>query len=559
MVDQRKNPRLGWHGWLAVLAVLALIPALVENGDNLPLDAHEALVARTAEEMAQQGDWLVPQFNGEPRLQKPPLAYWAVMATDMLMGDRGNISDWEARVPSIIGGVVLVMATALLGAQMVGRRTGWLAGLLVASSSGYLSYTHSARPEMLYAALCTTGLLLFATAWRTMTIDEANVRRARWLAWSGWLMMGLAILAKGPQLPVLIMAGWMIGLWATGQRGLIGRAVRPGSGALLAVAVSSWWYVAVAFTVPRAINLWQFETIDRSLIAESLLDWLEPYYFYRTAALIVPWVLAFPFVLAFPWLTCPRASATGRLLWWTMVACLVGLSLPAGRRWYYMLPAIAPLAILTAEVMNRFSFMLLITGRGRLWRGLLSVHCLGCGAAGVVLAVSSVGNRETQVLMAGIGAAMGLATAFYIWRRTSDQRQAAAQAAVVCAIASLTLFTTMAEAELLWRRKRFDEAEFAMKVRKQVKDEDSLVVWGSVWEAGTYYVERVIPVVSTTSRLNAVLHRNPGERLWVLTHDDEQLPPKFDSAIRLEFKDDNRVCLRLWSVETVAMASSDPQ
>ena len=27
--------------------------------------------------MAERADWLVPYFNGEPRLTKPPLSYWA--------------------------------------------------------------------------------------------------------------------------------------------------------------------------------------------------------------------------------------------------------------------------------------------------------------------------------------------------------------------------------------------------------------------------------------------------------------------------------------------------
>lgn len=555
---QRLGLRWPWRWWLLALALIAMVPALVGNGNGLPLDSHEALVARTAEEMAQRGNWLVPYFNGEVRLQKPPLAYWAVMVVDRLGATPRNVSDWEARMPSIVSGVVLALATALLGRRLAGRRVGWLAGLLAASSSGYVSFTHSARPEMPYAALCTLGLVFFAESWRA-TISDPNGKRGRWAAWSGWLMMGLAMLTKGPQLPLLLMLGWVIGLRMAGHRGRIRRAVRPVSGLIIALGVSLWWYLAIYLTVPRAINRWQYETVDRALVAESLLDWLEPYYFYRTAALIVPWVAAFPFVLALPWLKARKMSKGTRLLWWVMMVCIIGLSLPAGRRWYYMLPALAPLAILTAQLMMRFGRALVSDGRGALWRNLLIAHCLAFATAAIVMAATAVGNPETPWPAAVVAALVGVAAAVGIWRSGLNRRSAVAGAVVLCALASLTLFTMMAEAELLWRRKRFDEAAFAVQLGRHVPPDESLVIWRSVWETGTYYAHRTIPVMRTPEKLSATLRRNRGEAIWIITHGEERLPEGFHPQMRLELRDAKRIRFRLWTLEPSASMAAPPR
>ena len=149
---------------LAIVAFIATLVAMTGNGSALPIDSHEAYVARAAEEMLARNDWIVPTFNSEPRINKPPLAYWLVMLTDRLNGADGLISEWEARVPSIIAAVVLACGTALLGMIWFNRWIGLIAGLIVCTCGGFSAYSHSARPEMIYAAWCTLALVGFALA-----------------------------------------------------------------------------------------------------------------------------------------------------------------------------------------------------------------------------------------------------------------------------------------------------------------------------------------------------------------------------------------------------------
>ena len=97
---------------------------------------------------------------------------------------------------------------------------GLLGALFLICCRGFISFSHSARPEMVYAAFCGLAMLALALSdkWERA---EATRRRARWTAYAAWLAMGLASVTKGPQLPLAIVLGQVIGLWATGERGRI--------------------------------------------------------------------------------------------------------------------------------------------------------------------------------------------------------------------------------------------------------------------------------------------------------------------------------------------------
>jgi len=192
---------------LWVLIALTLWTSWLGSGD-LALESHEIFVARTSEEMLAREDWVVPWYAEEPRLKKPPLNYWIVMAVDQtgLLGTRGIVSEREARVPSMIGAALLVWATVRLGARAMNERAGLLAGALLASSAGLVQHAHNARPELLYAALCALALERFARSG-----DESGERVARSAPLIGWALLGLACLTKGPQLPLPMVAGWIIG------------------------------------------------------------------------------------------------------------------------------------------------------------------------------------------------------------------------------------------------------------------------------------------------------------------------------------------------------------
>ena len=93
----------GWRLGAASLLILGLALAGRELG-RPPLEVHEAYVVQTAQEMNQRGSWVVPWFNGEPRLKKPPLSYWATALVGRLAG-HDPLRPADGRIPSALAGV----------------------------------------------------------------------------------------------------------------------------------------------------------------------------------------------------------------------------------------------------------------------------------------------------------------------------------------------------------------------------------------------------------------------------------------------------------------------
>ena len=71
---------------------------------SLPLiDRDEPRFAEASREMIQRADFVVPHFNNQLRLDKPPLAYWAQVASYRIFGE----SDFSARFPSAIAAALI--------------------------------------------------------------------------------------------------------------------------------------------------------------------------------------------------------------------------------------------------------------------------------------------------------------------------------------------------------------------------------------------------------------------------------------------------------------------
>ncbi len=64
----------------------------------------EAKNAQCAREMLQRGDFIVPTFNGELRVDKPPLHYFFMMAAYKMFG----INEFAARFFSVIMGLLTI-------------------------------------------------------------------------------------------------------------------------------------------------------------------------------------------------------------------------------------------------------------------------------------------------------------------------------------------------------------------------------------------------------------------------------------------------------------------
>ena len=217
--------------WAAVLMAASLL--MLGGSLARPLATHEIYVAQTAREMLDRGDWVFPTFGGEPRLNKPPLMYWAVMALAGPMTEQGErIPEWMASLPSALAAALMVGMTIVLGRSVYSPAVGIAAGAMVVSTLGFYRYGASARPDMLYASMSVVMLTGFVCAWRS---DE----RREQLRWSvlGWIGLALALLAKGPQIPACLLLGLAVHPFASGEWRRLIRVLHPLRGAIVVAGI----------------------------------------------------------------------------------------------------------------------------------------------------------------------------------------------------------------------------------------------------------------------------------------------------------------------------------
>ncbi|MFB3894028.1 MAG: glycosyltransferase family 39 protein [Phycisphaerae bacterium] len=207
------SPGPRWH-YLLAAGVAAVV--VFWNLGGTALDDHECKLALTARSMAH-GDggswlrdggkmytvprrtalnrWMVPVENGEPRLVKTPLPYWAAagvgLAYRALGGEGQMINDLTARIPSAVAAVMLVCITLAMGRRMMPPRPALLGAIMLATSIGFQKWGRNARPEMLLCMLMTAAMACFY-----MGLEARNRRgRTAWMM-AFWVIMGLANLAK---------------------------------------------------------------------------------------------------------------------------------------------------------------------------------------------------------------------------------------------------------------------------------------------------------------------------------------------------------------------------
>ena len=99
--------------WLLILGLLVLIPSIWLESSLTGGDEHR-ISFRTALETQQADQWVIPTYEGEPRLRKPPLFYWVLTATAEFLGP----SFFNFRIWGVLCGALLAVFTARWGHRL---------------------------------------------------------------------------------------------------------------------------------------------------------------------------------------------------------------------------------------------------------------------------------------------------------------------------------------------------------------------------------------------------------------------------------------------------------
>jgi 4-amino-4-deoxy-L-arabinose transferase-like glycosyltransferase len=202
----RLNHRLGHYLLLVGVSIALYLPNL---GAPSLWDIDEGNNSDCAREMMEAGNWIVPTFNYELRVDKPALLYWFQIGSYRLFG----INEFSARLPSALAALLAVLCTYELGRRMFRPGAGLIAGLVVASTLQFTAAAHFANPDALLS-LC--ALLTFLFLW------DVLVRGRKQAYGLAAISAGLAMLAKGPigiALPFAVTALFL--LWSGRVRRLL--------------------------------------------------------------------------------------------------------------------------------------------------------------------------------------------------------------------------------------------------------------------------------------------------------------------------------------------------
>ncbi|MFL6513583.1 MAG: ArnT family glycosyltransferase [Chthoniobacterales bacterium] len=324
---------------------------------NLPLiDRDEPRFAEASREMRARADWIVPYFNGQYRFDKPPLTYWAQVASYGLFGE----NDFAARFPSAIAAGLTAVALLAWGTRIANRRTGWWAAVIFSLSLQTFVHAKAAVADMWLVLFMTTahwgGYEWLVHPMKRSCSSVSEPRPQWWVAF--FASLALAFLAKGPiGLLPLIPA-----IWVLTKGGSLRKGMAFAGGLLLTVAIICLWAVPALFQTHGEF----FRVgIGRHVIGRSLGAMeghgaksagvyllLLPFY------LIVVFLSFFPWSYKLPWLfrqmRSHRDFADNYLLWGIVtifgVFTLVATKLP-----HYTLPAFPLLSLILARRWSRIT------------------------------------------------------------------------------------------------------------------------------------------------------------------------------------------------------------
>src|SRR5688500_15592014 len=127
----------------AVLLAVSAALTLPNLGATSLWDVDEGVNAQAAREMRDADTWIIPTFTYQPRPAKPVLLYWLQRASYTAFG----VSEWSARLPSVVAGWLAVLLTYELARRMFGRATGLLSGVVLASVLQFGMLSHAATPD----------------------------------------------------------------------------------------------------------------------------------------------------------------------------------------------------------------------------------------------------------------------------------------------------------------------------------------------------------------------------------------------------------------------------
>lgn len=418
-----------WNAWPLIL-LLAFPLLFLHLGGWALFDPDEGRYASIPREMLLSGDFVTPTQNAIKFFDKPPLLYWAIAASYAVFG----VQEWAARLVPAMAALMGLFAAYGLGRRMFGARAGMIGAVVLATSFMWPVMARVVVTDMLVSSLIFVALAFWwlghsedvgaadvAAAPSDAAVSGATKSRQTWYLTGFWLVLALAVLAKGP-VAVVLTAGCLFFYLLLCRQWQALASMRWAYGLPIFIAVAVPWFVVVAQRNPEFNHFfWYDQHIKRFLGNTTGNDHVEgsAFYFLYFPVILFPWSLFAPAALVAGWrqwsrardVQSPRRRAVVYLL------CGVGFitlffTASSGKLLTYILPVVPLLALLMAAY---FDWLLgqdaarAPSGQDATWNRLLSVGVAVLSlilVSGGVAAIALLPARLRSLGVAGEAAMM---------------------------------------------------------------------------------------------------------------------------------------------------------
>jgi 4-amino-4-deoxy-L-arabinose transferase-like glycosyltransferase len=231
-----------------VAFVVAFVIALVVLSQGITASFQKDQEPQSAEwaaDIVNQGHWLLPHDYYGFVDRKPPLFYW--LTALVVKAGGGKVTEARVRAVSLIAGAALAAEVMMWAAANVGEGPGWLAFFFLLGTYGFASRATNVLTDMLMTLLLWSAYCLLRPL-----LDGFAARRG---ALAAGLIMGLAVLTKGPVTIVLLALAALIYLLLMRSNPVaLVRRWWPWEVLALAAGIALLWYVP-AFIAGRSSGL----------------------------------------------------------------------------------------------------------------------------------------------------------------------------------------------------------------------------------------------------------------------------------------------------------------
>jgi 4-amino-4-deoxy-L-arabinose transferase-like glycosyltransferase len=337
-MDQRFSKMIP-QPWAQVVLLLGLcvVVYFVNLGQWDLWNPDEPRYAQVSREMVNGGDWILMHRNGTLYTDKPPLFFWLIALSSFLWQ---GFSPFAVRIPSALFGTLTVLLTFFIGKRLYASRTGFLAGLVLATSIQFAYLSTRGNIDTTLTFFTTASILCFLRWYPHRQEGEAAPTRMKGLAFCGYYgSMALATLAKGPVGFILPFAVTLLFLLVQKEwEGIKKMRLLPGMLLFLAV-VFAWYLPAVLKGGEYYLNeTLLHHSIDRFAKGSSHIRPIY-YYLYNFPVDFLPWIIFLPAAMMYGFsraMTAKRKEFLFLTVWFVFIFFFFTLS--KGKRGLYFLP-----------------------------------------------------------------------------------------------------------------------------------------------------------------------------------------------------------------------------